>query len=90
MNSKQKRLIELAAEIVAFQAPQAPFTVRNGLQYMKTDLQLQQECPHIFGMSFNALEQGMITLVDLDKNYKTTRTPQELGYTNSPFLEAAE
>jgi hypothetical protein len=70
MKLKQQRLIKLAAEIVAFQAPQAPFTVRNGLSYMKTDFQLQGDCPAVFGMTFSDLEQGMIALVDLDKIYE--------------------
>jgi hypothetical protein len=69
IDAQQKRLVELAAELVAFQSPQAPFTVRNGLNYMKTDFQLQNECPQVFGMPFAELEQGLIDTVDLDKQY---------------------
>ena len=69
MTPKQIKLIETAAEVVAYQTNQAPFTVARGLSAMAQDPVLQQECLPVFGMSFSDLDTGLRQLVDINKEY---------------------
>lgn len=64
-------ILKKAAEVVAFQAECAPFTVRRGLEAMQADPILQSECPDIFGMPFADLVVGMTEFVDLDVEYES-------------------
>lgn len=64
-------ILKKAAELVAFQAEAAPFTVRRGLQAMQDNPILQRECPNIFGMPFVDLSAGLIEFVDIDEEFKS-------------------
>ncbi len=69
MTPKQIKLIETAAEVVAYQTNQAPFTVARGLLEMSQNPVLQQECLPVFGMTFSDLDAGLRQLVDINKEY---------------------
>ena len=69
MTPKQSRLIQQAAEVVAYQASSAPFTVSRGLAEMAQNPVLQSECLPVFGMTFSDLDAGLRQLVDINQQY---------------------
>lgn len=69
MTPRQTKLVQQAAEVVAYQATSAPFTVARGLSEMAQNSVLQSECLPVFGMSFQDLDQGLRQLVDINKQY---------------------
>jgi hypothetical protein len=56
---KTSKFLMDAAEVVAFQVPDAPHTPRRGLAAIAANPELIAECVPVFGQSFEQLSAGL-------------------------------
>ena len=69
-------------ELIAFgwsDSNKQSYTIREAIAFVQSDVNLQEECPEVFGADYHEVINALLQYADLDKEYRPVDVLARIG-----------